>query len=258
MQCPSSGVRCRLSLLLFALSRALPDLGMVSRVYPSRLPLVSRGSQAARCPAPMPSYAPTIVPSRRFCKQHRVFQLPQSAAARLVDANFVSFASALRRKLTRSVASPLHTEPASLGFCVVPLLHTPSFPPFFGKKGRPARRGHVPPPPSGGVPSSSPAASKLSSRRSGTSALPCHACALRRGQVVFAASQAQPLPCHARIGRTPRQNKLLRCGQIHPALRASLGFAHPFRAYSAGAAMLALLSKKRRKAALFLIFSLIR
>ena len=48
VQSSLSGVRCGLSLLLLALSRALPSLGTIFFVYPTRLPLVSRKSPAAR------------------------------------------------------------------------------------------------------------------------------------------------------------------------------------------------------------------
>ena len=83
--------------------------------------------------APMPPGTHNIVPARRLCKQYKLFRPPQSATTRRLALRPVPILHAGKR----------HT--------VKPPLRTPSFLPFFGKKGRPARRGQRPPPPSGGV-----------------------------------------------------------------------------------------------------------
>ena len=150
MQHSSSGVRWGLSLLFYALSRALHGLEMVFCFYPTRLPLVSRRSQAARRFAPMPLALASSHPPGVFARSTSPFT---HRKARLrAEQRF----------------RPSKSCPPDMRSTTKPPLRTPSFLPFFGKKGRPARRGHVPPPPSGGVPSSSPVASKPSScRRSG-------------------------------------------------------------------------------------------
>ena len=77
--------------------------------------------------APMPPGTHNIVPARRLCKQYKLFRPPQSATTRRLALRPVPILHAGKR----------HT--------VKPPLRTPSFLPFFGKKGRPARRGQRPP-----------------------------------------------------------------------------------------------------------------
>ena len=121
------------SLLLLALSRALPSSGTIFRTFPTRLPLVSRRSQAARRFAPMPLALASSHPPGVFARSTSPFT---HRKARLrAEQRF----------------RPSKSCPPDMRSTTKPPLRTPSFLPFFGKKGRPARRGQRPPPPSGGV-----------------------------------------------------------------------------------------------------------
>ena len=105
------------SLLLLALSRALPSLEMTFCVYPSRLPLVSpslkRRGALRRCrPVPLPSYPPG-----GFARSTRSFDCRKAQLCAVQRFHPSQFCTPDIRSADK------------------PPLRNPSFPPFFGKKG---------------------------------------------------------------------------------------------------------------------------